>query len=129
MSDKIEGVHETVGPSLPVAPSLAKRISAHSPELVALMQKHLLDTGADHLTYDGTDASIRIALHVIEALLALEQLRMEVEDQVYRSREGKPAIHHLEAMHMHLGLEPVLLQAAKTALELNDAVWDIKGKW
>lgn len=114
-----------IGQSSPYVPVLISRIAEHSPELVLQIQHYLKENGEDlgaRRTYDGTDASARLSLMLIEALLSFEQIRIELLDQS-RTHPLLPA-HLTLAMSEALQLEPALLHIAKSAFQMHLYVWN-----
>lgn len=113
-------------PSKPVVPDYLFRIAEHSPELVVQI-KHYLEMNGEPLdrrrTHDGTDASARLSLHLVEALLTFEQLRLELLEQSMGDSTIVPA-HITLAMSEAMRLEPALLHLAKTAMQMHLYVWN-----
>jgi len=114
------------GVSRPVVPLLIQRIAGHSPELVLQIQHYLTENGEDLMTrksYNGTDPTARLSFTMIEALLALEQLRVELLEQTHPNRGLIPA-HLTQAMSEVMVVEPALLHLAKTAFQLHLLIWN-----
>lgn len=117
------------GRSKPVVPLLLSRLMEHSPELVAQVRLHLKNNGetlTQRVTYDGTDASARVSLLFVEALLSFEQLRVELLEQTNPCNYENQVLpaHMTLAMSEAYRLEPVLLHAAKSAFLLHSYVWN-----
>jgi hypothetical protein len=125
MDQPIDQAWKRPGAPVPVVPSLVQRIAEHSPELVLQIQYHLEQNGEplEHrTTYDGTDASARLAFAFVEALLTYEQLRLELLDQT-ATAETMPS-HMMLAMSDALQIEPALLHLAKTAFQMHLYLWN-----
>jgi hypothetical protein len=115
--------------SKPFVDELLARIAFHSPELVVLIKQYLEsndETLVSRRTYDGTDASMRTVVVFAEAVLAFEQLRAELSEQVvlHRDEDGDIPSHLTLAMSDAMTLEPVLIQCAKMAFDLHLKVWN-----
>lgn len=114
------------GEPRPVVPLLIQRIAGHSPELVLQMQHYLRENGEDLTTrqsYNGTDPSARLSFTMIEALLAFEQLRVELLEQT-DPRQGLIPAHLTQAMSEVMVAEPALLHLTKTAFQLHLLIWN-----
>lgn len=120
--------HDLERPSL--LPILASRIAIHSPEIVIGIKKYFEESGQDihsRRPYDGTDASSKLFIVLLESLTIFEQLRFEIKDQVTRHQfatGGHAPSHLLMAMTELVELEANLLQSAKLALDTHLSVWN-----
>ena len=116
------------GPSRPVMPELLGRLQMHSPDLYMQLSWYL-DSNDEPLdarvTHDGVDASALLSLQLLEALIWFSKLRMEVMDQPGLSPvKGKIPGHIQLVISEIMKLEPVLLQAATSAMELHLQCWN-----
>jgi len=113
----------TVGESKSVVRSLSHRIGRHSPELILQLQEYLQRHDEDidfRQSFDGSDASSKLSFALLEALLAYEQLRMELSSQVSRKTPGRI----MQAMSVGMKVEPALIWLAKKAFELHLMIWN-----
>lgn len=111
-------------PGRPIVPSLLERISLHSPEIAVLAHRYFKEIGQPieaRLHFDGTDASAKLAIGTLEAMISLEQLRMELVDEL---ASGSAPSSHLMAMNETLRMEAVLITAAKLAIDMHGAIWE-----
>lgn len=114
------------GMSRPVVPELLSRLQMHSPGLYTQLcwyMDHQDESVPSRVTHDGTDASASLSLQLLEVLISFTKIRMEILDQVSASGGKVPGNIQL-ALSEILSLEPVLLQAATSAMELHLNVWD-----
>ncbi len=116
------------GQPRPVVPELLGRLQMHSPDLYTQLRWYLDSNNESvdvRLTHDGTDASALLSLQLLETLMMFTQLRMEVMDQPGLSAvKGKIPGHIQLAISELMKLEPVLLQAATSAMQLHLFVWN-----
>lgn len=106
-----------------VVQSLCMRIGIHSPELVMQIQQHLERNGEaldERTTFDGTDASAKLFFALLEAMIAYEQLRLELMTQ---TRADTPTRIFM-AMSIGTKIEPGLLALTKEAFSLHLHLWN-----
>lgn len=111
-----------------VVPELLRQLDLHSPALATQLRWYL-GSNQEPLdkrrTHDGVDSTAALSLQLLEALLCMTKIRLELLDQVAVSRVPGVVPAHLQlAFSGVLELEPVLLHAATTAMELHLQVWN-----
>ena len=125
MSDQTWGL---LGKQKPVAPELLRRLHMHSPDLALQLQFYLRSNGEtpdDRQCHDGADTSAFLSLQLMEVLLLFTKLRMELIEQPALSPVKGMIPGHLQlAMSEMMKLEPVLLQAATSAMEMHMQLWN-----
>jgi len=129
MSDEIgQETWGLKGEPKPVIPDLMRRLQMHSPDLYMQLRWYL-ESNEEPLdarrTHDGVDASAMLSLQLLEALICFTKIRLEILDQPGLSPvKGKIPGHIQLAISELMRLEPVLLQAANSAMELHLQVWN-----
>lgn len=115
--------YPTSSTSQSVVQHLCRKIEGHSPEIVAQIADYLEQNGEPvdkRQSFDGTDASVKLCYALIEALLAYEQIHMELLAQ-----QNVHTPSHLRiAQSIGMKLEPQLIFLSKEAFELHLALWN-----
>lgn len=115
--------YPNVGQQVSVVRSLCDRIAIHSPELVMQIQYHLERNNEPidaRRSFSGQDASALLCFAMIEALLAYEQIRLELMQQ---SGHNVPA-NQMRALATGMRMEPALISMAKDAFDLHLQLWN-----
>lgn len=127
MSDELESWGWKGSPR-PVVPEILARLQMHSPDLYAQLRWYMQsqeESVEARTTHDGVDSSAALSVQLLEALIWFTKVRMEILDQIDLSPvKGKIPAHFQLAMSELMSLEPVLLQAATSAMQLHLQVWN-----
>lgn len=115
------------GPETPFIQDLLRKLRAHSPQLCTSLIAHL-STNPDRKepkAFDGQDAGALLLLHLLEALVAFEQLKVEMMAQPHLSpTKGRIPANMLIAQSDLLQLEPALLHVTHLAYASRCQLWD-----
>lgn len=115
------------GPESSFVRDLFRKLRAHSPQLCTALVSHL-STNPDRRepkAFDGQDAGALLLIHLLEAIVAFEQLKVEVMAQPHLSpSKGRVPASMLIAQSDLLQLEPALLHVTHLAYASRCRLWD-----
>ena len=115
------------GRSEPVLVGLVSRLAVR-PEIAILINYRADkrigrgETGEFACTYSGSDPTEDMLMHLVDALIAYERLRVEVMAPLIDSPDRAPAKFSSLAARL-LPLDSLIVQAVDVAIEVNDMAW------